>query len=510
MLLFVSQTQPEHGPENQFDAGIDHGRELSVLYQTLKEQMSKLDQVIFSIKIWLYSHWTKTVLSMHCRDVYVYLSVGLLTCFPTFLNSYTLPLHSPLLTRASWADRLPNCPHVEVCIWTSCLFSSQNSKDKLESLQVVLDSLSGAYKEFEGINANDSNFVPRKWASSSDLIHEDDITLTPVQPHKPPQHKDDSPTIERKTPDWRMNTRRSHRLLPTPKHLIVAPEEIIVASPYDLENRRFSSPILGLDENTDLSSTVSSSHLRRHSYLNAVNDDVKTTPRRFTENSAALQNKIRKTKLSMDKSILRNGSDVDSYESLSSEEGVHSPTKLDHSRPRADTPPKISRQRPWSLAIDSPSRNFQTSPQSSKSPHIITDRSRTLQATSSSPRPPGSPRTQRKASPLAIIDSITRGPTERDSDHSSPASSPVPQRRTPQPSPSLLRVQSEHQTKIITANINIARTPSGTSTSSSGSSGSWRSSSFGSAGADRSRRRHILPLTPDRQSTPTRQRRYSK
>lgn len=304
-----------------------------------------------------------------------------------------------------------------------------------------------------------------------------------------------------------MNTRRSHRLLPTPKHLIVAPEEIIVASPYDLENRRFSSPILGLSENSeDLSSTVSSTHLRRHSYLNAVNDDMATKPRRFTENNAVLKNKMRKAKLGLEKSLFRNGSDVESHESISSEEGVHSPTKLDHSRPRADTPPKISRQRPWSLAIDSPSRNFQTSPQSSKAPHVITDRSRTLQATPSSPRSPGSPRTLRKASPLAIIDSITRGPTERDSDHSSPASSPVPQRRTPQVSPRLLRVQTEQQTKTIASTSNIARTPSCTSTSSSGSNGSWRTASFGS---ERGRRRHILPSTPDRQK-PTHQRRDSK
>lgn len=256
-------------------------------------------------------------------------------------------------------------------------------------------------------------------------------------------------------------------------------------SPYDLESRRFSSPILGLNENKeDLSSTVSSSHLRRHSYLNAVNDDEATTPRRFTENKAALEKKFRNMKLG------RNGSDAESYESFSSGESARSPTNPNHSRHLSDASGKISRQRPWSLAIDAPSRTFQTSPKLSrpKTPPVITDRSRTLQAS------PGSPRTQRKASPLAIIDSITRGPTERDSDHGSPTSSPIPRRRTPQPSPKHLRVQSEPQSSL----KNITRTPSATSSSSSGSSGSWRDSSFGSGSTDRGRKRHILPSTPDR------------
>ncbi|KAK3730027.1 hypothetical protein QZH41_009531, partial [Actinostola sp. cb2023] len=341
--------------EKHFDAGIDHGRELSVLYQTLKEQMNKLDQ---------------------------------------------------------------------------------DSKDNLGRLQFVLDSLDEAYKEFEDISTSENHSTPpRKWASSSDLINDqkkDNITLTPVQAHRTTKRKQDSPTTGRQSPEWQTTPRRPPRVLPTPQHLIVAPEDIIVASPYDLENRRFSSAILSLThEEDDLSSTTSSSHLRRHSYLNAVNDEkTPSSSRRVTEGNTRLQKKVRNFKSGYQNSSTKTGSDVESYDSFSSEETARNTT--DPSRYLADTPGKISRQRPWSLAIDTPSQCYQYSPKQARpvTPPVITDRSRTL------PVGTNSPRTLRKASPLAIIDSITRGPTERDSDHSSPASSPLPQRRILQQSPS--------------------------------------------------------------------------
>lgn len=366
-------------------------------------------------------------------------------------------------------------------------------QDQLRPLQFVLKSLQEAYNDEDRTTTDSTDSVPpKKWASSSDLISDQtkqNITLTPVNQMKPTNTQEDHVTASRPGSgnESRVSPRRTPRLLPTPQHLVVAPEEIIVSSPYDLENRRYSSPNSRSSYEDDLSSTASSVQLRRHSYLNAIGtDEEEEQTRRYTETSAVIEKKIRKGKLGYPSQIkLANGTHLNGYDTLPAGDMK---TKRDLSKSFTETnsksKKKITRERPWSLVLD-----YQSSPKEARAttPPVILDRSRTLPVA-------GSPKTQRKASPLAIIDSITRSHTERDSDQSSPSSSPLPQRRTPQHSPRLLRARTEQTSEL----NQVVRTPSATSSSSSESSGSWRSSSFGSSGAgDRVRRRHILPNTPN-------------
>lgn len=381
----------------------------------------------------------------------------------------------------------------------SWFISFKDLQDQLRPLQFVLKSLQESYNDTDRSTDNTDSVPPKKWASSSDLISDqtkENITLTPVNQMKPTNEQEGHLTTSRpgSANENKVSPRRTPRMLPTPQHLIVSPEEIIVSSPYDLEKRRYSSPNTRSSYEDDLSSTASSVQLRRHSYLNAIGTDEEEEEepnRRYTESSAAIEKKIRKAKLGYPSQIkLANGTHSNGHDTLPTGDMK---TKRDLSKSFAETngknKKKSPRERPWSLVLDYQS----SSPKETRSttPPVIMDRSRTLPVA-------GSPKTQRKAPSLAIIDSITRSQTERDSDQSSPSSSPLPQRRTPQHSPRLLRARIEQTPEQTPAMKAVVRTPSATSSSSSESSGSWRSASFGSGGtADRIRRRHILPCTPN-------------
>ncbi|XP_032231621.2 ras GTPase-activating protein nGAP isoform X3 [Nematostella vectensis] len=403
MREFVATiSSPSVGRENRFEGSIDHGRELALLYNILKDQLGRL---------------------------------------------------------------------------------SKESLDKLSELNSILNSLEGSYATADHSIPNTAASPSRKWASSSDLISDQEkekVTLTPVTPMKlsksqTKELRDSHTSLD----DWKKSVKRGNRALPTPQHLIVSPEDILASSPFDSESRRYSLPV---SRDLEDMSNTSTGTLRRYSYLNAMDsaDDF------IKERNWAVSMSPRRG----------NGDFIHGFDSTETQESrvtaqkqlSQSYSSLDYVQ-RGKTP-----QRPWSMLIESPNGyNLPGSPKHAHTPQLITDLSRSASGTNLS-------RCSQKTSSLAIDDSLTRGNKyNKNGDESSPNVSPVTRRRSPNHSPKMLRTHREETDSLTRVN----RTPSATSSSSSESSGSWPTSGFGSL--DRKddgstirtkRRQHKLPATP--------------
>lgn len=343
-------------------------------------------------------------------------------------------------------------------------------------MQFILKSLQEIYHDSERKFAlgNESLVAHRKWASSSDLVSDQDknnITLTPVSQiriMKSPIKRTPSPTID--TSSESNLVYNGSTTSTTSEHLTASRYDKSILSPISDIDPPCSSPRKRVTYEDDLQSS-----LRRRSYRRAIACE---------EGSTALPGAIERDRSSSEKRPLTRNSDSPRRRSRS--EGPQIISSMDGGSPneaRVIYQGELSNSRSslkslesanhrhYRAVADSRQRNGNEGSLNRRSlpPNnspIITDRSRTSSPETTSPPRPTTP----KPAPPRSVDS--------------PRSSP--------------RSSSSSSSKFLNPAMGrVVRSPSGTSSSSSGSEESWHSVASTSSVEGGSRRRaRKMPRTP--------------
>ena len=342
------------------------------------------------------------------------------------------------------------------------VFFFKDAVESLRPLQFILKSLQEIYHDSERnfVLGNESLVAHRKWASSSDLVtdqEKNNITLTPVSqirimksPKRTPNSKIDSSSEANLVYNGSTST-------PTvPERLTVSRYDKSILSPISDVDPPGSSPRKRVSYHDDLQSS-----LRRRSYRRAIASDDSSDQSTLERDRSSSDRQPMPTKTSDSRRRSRS-------------EGPLIISSVDGGSP-ADA--RVIYQGNLSVTDSANQKQFRAVPGSSQrhgnegnssrrsSPgsksSVITDQSRTSSPdrTTSPPRP-SSP----KPSPLATADSLRRSSGEKEaySSSSSPRSSPRSSRT------------SSSSTKFLNPG-HVARSPSRTSSSSSGSEESWHS-----------------------------------
>nr|XP_058946947.1 ras GTPase-activating protein nGAP-like isoform X5 [Pocillopora verrucosa] len=361
---------------------------------------------------------------------------------------------------------------------------NQDALETLRPLQFILKSLQEIYHDSERKFAvgNESLVAHRKWASSSDLVSDQDknnITLTPVSQiriMKSPNKRTQNPPI--RTSSESNLVFNGGTAATTPEHLMTSRYDESILSPISDIDPPSLSPRLRANYDDDLQSSF-----RRRSYRRAIASD---------EVSKAIPGAIERERSSSERRSLTRNSDS---HRRSQSESPHVISSVDSGSPtearviykgelsnsRSSLKSKESaNHRHYRAVYDSRQRDGKDGclkrrslprgvpPGSSP---IITDRSRT-----SSPEPPPPPR---PTAPKPLLSSASVDPS-----HSSP------------------RLNNHDSSRFLNPAVGrVARSPSGTSSSSSGSEESWHSvgssvEGGGGGGGLARRRARKMPRTP--------------
>ncbi|XP_068694529.1 ras GTPase-activating protein nGAP-like isoform X2 [Montipora foliosa] len=318
---------------------------------------------------------------------------------------------------------------------------NQDAAEALRPLQFVLKSLQETYHDSERnfVIGNESLVAHRKWASSSDLVTDQDksnITLTPVSQiriMKSPKRAQNS--LDDSSQDASLFYNGSTPTAKTPERLTVSRYDKSILSPISDVDPPVSSP-----RKHDLQSS-----LRRRSYRRAINESGSNNSIECGKDSSE-NGLISKKTLDSPRRSLKEGPLIVS----SVDGGTPGDSRVIY---KGDTGPKrISRTLPASRRRDN--KEGIDVPVDTKSP-VITDQSRTASLErQSSPKP----------HPLATSDCLRRSSGEKDASFLS--SSPQSCRRSSR--------TSNNSAKFLNPD-HVARSSSRTSSSSSGSDESWHS-----------------------------------
>ncbi|XP_022786888.1 disabled homolog 2-interacting protein-like isoform X2 [Stylophora pistillata] len=358
---------------------------------------------------------------------------------------------------------------------------NQDALETLRPLQFILKSLQETYHDSERKFAlgNESLVAHRKWASSSDLVSDQDknnITLTPVSQiriMKSPNKRTQSPPITSSSESNLVDTGSTTAAIP--EHLTISRYDESILSPISDIDPPNLSPRLRATYDDNLQSS-----LRRRSYRRAIASD---------EVSTAIPGAIERERSSSERrSLTRN---LDSHR-RSQSESPHVISSMDGGSPnearviyqgelsnsRSSLKSKEgANHRHYRAVHDSRQRNGKEGSLKRRSlppgnSPVITDRSRT-----SSPEHPAPPRPT-APKPKSV---------------ESPRSSPHP--------------NNNDSSRFLNPTVGrVARSPSGTSSSSSGSEESWHSvgssvEGVGGGGGLSRRRARKMPRTPSPEDT---------
>lgn len=355
---------------------------------------------------------------------------------------------------------------------------NQDAVETLRPMQFILKSLQETYHDSERnfVLGNESLVAHRKWASSSDLVtdqEKNNITLTPVSQiriMKSPKREQNS------TPDnpsdanlvYNGSTPTTTTTTPTtpPERLTVSRYDRSILSPISDVDAPGSSPRKRVSYHDDLQSS-----LRRRSYRRAIASDDSRDQNSLERDRNSSERQPTPTKTS----DARRRSPSEAPLIISSVDG-ESTVDSDVISQRDKTHKRLSRTLPDTRRYSNEGRR----PSPGNKSSVITDQSR-----SSSPDRQSPPRaTSPKPSPFASSNALRRSSGEKEaySSSSSPRSSPRSSRT------------SSSSAKFLNPG-HVARSPSRTSSSSSGSDESWHSvaSSFEGGGRRRVRK---MPRTP--------------
>ena len=366
-------------------------------------------------------------------------------------------------------------------------FLLQDAVESLRPLQFILKSLQEIYHNSERnfVLGNESLAAHRKWASSSDLVTDQDknnITLTPVSQiriMKSPKRTSNA-SIE-SSPEANLVYNGSSPSKTPPERLTVSRYDKSILSPISDVDPPGSSPRKRVTYRDDLQSS-----LRRRSYRRAVSSD---------DHDSSDQSTIERNRSSSEKRSTMPKNPESRRRTRT--EGPLIISSLDGGGP-VDTqvihPGESANQKQTRTVADSRQRynnegNISRRSLPGNKSSVITDNSRSssLDRMTPPPRP-----TAPKPSPPPTTDSLRRssGEKEAHSSSSSPRSSPRSSRT------------SGSSTKFLNPG-NVARSPSRISSSSSGSDESWHSvASSVEGGAGRRRARKMpRPPSPDDSGT---------
>lgn len=339
-------------------------------------------------------------------------------------------------------------------------------------MQFILKSLQEIYHDSERKFAlgNESLLAHRKWASSSDLVHGDqdknNITLTPVSQiriMKSPSKRTPSPSIDTSSSEPNLVYNGSSSLTTTPEQLMVSRFDKSILSPISDIEPPGSLPRKRVTHDDDLQSS-----LRRRSYRRAIASD---------DPANALPGAVERDRSASERHPMSKRSDS---RRRSRSEGPLIISSVDGASPseaRVIYQGEQSNSTSSLRASDSANQKHLRAVAESRHRHgndgslprrnnssLITDRSRTSSPERTSPPRPSTPK---PPSPLASVDS--------------PRSSP--------------RSSSSSSTKFLNpATGHVVRSPSRTSSSSSGSEESWHSVASSVEGGRRRVRK--MPRTP--------------
>ena len=356
------------------------------------------------------------------------------------------------------------------------LFFLQDAVETLRPLQFILKSLQETYHDSERnfVLGNESLVAHRKWASSSDLVtdqEKNNITLTPVsqirimksakrEQNSTPDNPSDANLV------YNGSTPTTTTTTTPPERLTVSRYDRSILSPISDVDAPGSSPRKRVSHHDDLQSS-----LRRRSYRRAIASDDSRDQNLLERDRNSTERQPTPTKTS----DARRRSRPEAPLIISSVDG-ESPVDGDVISHGDNAHKRLSRTLPDTRRYSNEGRR----PSPGNKSSVITDQSR-----SSSPDRQSSPRaTSPKPSPFASSNALRRSSGEKEaySSSSSPRSSPRSSRT------------SSSSAKFLSPG-HVARSPSRTSSSSSGSDESWHSvaSSFEGGGRRRVRK---MPRTP--------------